>query len=219
MSASYNEVLKRLIEERKRLGLSQKEMAHMIYINQSNYSKVEKGLHRLSFDELKYLSRVKVDLYYIFTGYRSIEKYYEHFQQYPYVELCCYLGIIYSMVVLNDCRFNTEKWKNVAKRVKYMPLVLDCKNCINIFLFVRQMKGISQKSMAEILGVDIKKYRELEKDRCLPDSEIIWKVYNFFNISPAMVLKDKKSVISELSTLIEAVEVNGIEIMDIIKQI
>ena len=66
MSATYNELLKRLIEERKRLGLSQKEMAHNIYITQSNYSKVEKGLQRLSFEELKYLSKTNIDIVYIF---------------------------------------------------------------------------------------------------------------------------------------------------------
>ncbi len=60
MSATYNEVLIRLIEERKRLGLSQKEMARLVYITQSNYSKVEKGLHRLSYEEVKYLSKAKV---------------------------------------------------------------------------------------------------------------------------------------------------------------
>lgn len=32
MSATYNEVLKRLIEERKRLGLSQQEMARLVHI-------------------------------------------------------------------------------------------------------------------------------------------------------------------------------------------
>lgn len=37
MSATYNEVLKRLIEERKRLGLSQQEMARLVHITQSNY--------------------------------------------------------------------------------------------------------------------------------------------------------------------------------------
>lgn len=32
MSATYNEVLKRLIEERNRLGLSQQEMARLVHI-------------------------------------------------------------------------------------------------------------------------------------------------------------------------------------------
>lgn len=37
MSATYNEMLKRLIEERKRLGLSQQQMARLVHITQSNY--------------------------------------------------------------------------------------------------------------------------------------------------------------------------------------
>lgn len=102
MSATYSEVLNRLIEERKRLGLSQNEIAHHVYITQSNYSKVEKGLHRLSFEELKYLSKTDIDIIYIFTGYRCNGKYIEHFQQYSYMELCCYLTIIYSFAVLQD---------------------------------------------------------------------------------------------------------------------
>ena len=191
MSATYNEMLKRLIEERKRLGLSQQQMARLVHITQSNYSKVEKGLHRLSYEELKY----------------------------AYVELCCYLGIIYLLIVLNDCRSNTEQWKDIVKRVKYVPLVLDCKKSSNIFLVIRHTTCSRQKSMAEKLGVDIKKFRELEKDRCLPDSEIIWKLYNLFHISPAVVLKDKNSMINEISSLLEAAEENGAEIMDIIKQI
>lgn len=73
--------------------------------------------------------------------------------------------------------------------------------------------------MAEKLGVDIKKFRELEKDRCLPDSEIIWKLYNLFRISPAVVLKDKNTMLNEISSLLETTEENGVQIMDIIKQI
>ena len=143
----------------------------------------------------------------------------EYFQQYTYVELCCYLGIIYSLIVLNDWRSNAEPWKDIAKRVKYVPLVLDCKKSSNIFLVIRHMTSSRQKPMAEKLGVDIKKFRELEKDRCLPDSEIIWKLYNLFHISPAVVLKDKNSMINEISSLIETAEENGAEIIDIIKQI
>lgn len=219
MSATYNEVLKRLIEERKRLGLSQEEMARLVYITQSNYSKVEKGFHRLSYDELKYLSKAKVDIFYIFTGYRCAAKYVEYFQQYSYIELCCYLGIIYSLVVLNDYRSNTEQWKDIVKRVKYVPLVLDCKKSSNIFLAIRHMTGSRQKPMAEKLGVDIKKFRELEKDRCLPDSEIIWKLYNFYQVSPAVVLKDKNCLINEISSLLEELEERWMEVMDIIVQI
>lgn len=70
-------------------------MARLVHITQSNYSKVEKGLHRLSYEELKYLSKANIDIFYIFTGYRCAGKHVEYFQQCTYVELCCYLGIIY----------------------------------------------------------------------------------------------------------------------------
>ena len=219
MSATYNEVLERLIEERKRLGLSQQERASLVHITQSNYSKVEKGLHRLSYEELKYLSKANIDIFYIFTGYRCSGKYVEYFQQCTYVELCCYLGITYSLMVLNDCRSNTEQWKEVVKRVKYVPLISDYKRSSNIFLVMRHMTGSRQKPMAEKLGVDIKKFRELEKDRCLPDSEIIWKLYNLFRISPAVVLKDKNTMLNEISSLLETTEENSARIIDIIKQI
>lgn len=219
MSASYNEVLKRLIEERKNLGLSQMEMARLVYITQSNYSKVEKGLQRLSYEELRYFSKAKVDIFYIFTGYRCTGKYIENFQQYTYAELCCYLGIIYFLIVLNGDKFNSEDWRNIVKRGKYISLILDYKKNPNIFLAIRHITDCRQKQMVEKLGVDIKKFRELEKDRCLPDSEIIWKLYNLFQVSPAVILKDKNTMLNEISSLLEATEENGVQIMDIIRQI
>lgn len=131
----------------------------------------------------------------------------------------CYLGIIYSLAVLKKYRTNTEEWVGIVKRVEYVPLVLGCKKSSNIFLVIRRMTDNRQKVMAEKLGLDIKKYRELEKDRSLPDSEIIWKLYDLFNISPTVVLKDKNSIINEISSLLEAIEENGEEVTDIIKQI
>lgn len=219
MSAMYNGVLKRLIEERNRLGLSQQEMARLVHITQSNYSKVEKELHRLSYEELKYLSKANVDIFYIFTGYKCAGKYVNYFRKYTYIELCYHLGIIYALIVLNDCRSNTEQWKDIVKRVKYVPLVLEYKKSSNIFLTIRHIVDSSQKQMAEKLGVDIKKFRELEKDRCLPDSEIVWKLYNLFQVSPAVILKDKNTMLNEISSLLETTEENGVQIMDIIKQI
>lgn len=219
MGATYDEVLIRLIEERKRLELPQKEMARLVHITQSNYSKVEKGLHRLSYEEVRYLSDAKVDTLYIFTGFRCAGKYIEYFQQYTYAELCYCLGVIYSLAVLKDYRCSAGRWETIVKRVKYVPLILDCKKSSNIFLAIRHTTGNSQKVMAEKLGVDIKKFRELEKDRCLPDSEIIWKLYHMFQISPAVVLKDKKSIINEISSLMEETEEIEIELLSIMKQI
>ena len=51
--------------------------------------------------------------------------------------------------------------------------------------------------MADKIGVDVKKLRELEKDRCLPDSEILWKTYHEFGISPMYILKDTEGTIRD----------------------
>lgn len=67
MCISYNDVLKRLFEERNRMAWTQKEMSQHIHMNQSNYSKVELGLRRLSYYEIKQLYEAGVDVYYIYT--------------------------------------------------------------------------------------------------------------------------------------------------------
>lgn len=218
MSITYNEVLNRLIEERKHLGLSQMEMAQFVYITQSNYSKVEKGLHRLSFKELKGLSQTDIDLMYIFTGNRCNGKYIDYFQKYTCKELYCYLSIVYSYAVLQNSNANVTHFTEIVNRLKYMPIILGYGKGANIFLIVRQINGLQQDKMAKKLGVDIKKYRKLEKNRCLPDSEIIFKLYEMYKISPAIVLNDKNILINELSSIIEEMETYGMHVMDFLIQ-
>ena len=48
MNETYDDFLYRLREQRKQLGLSQDQMAQRVHKTQSNYSKVELGLQRLS---------------------------------------------------------------------------------------------------------------------------------------------------------------------------
>lgn len=46
----------------------------------------------------------------------------------------------------------------------------------------------------------------LYEDRCLPDSEILWKTYHEFGISPMYILKDKEGIIHEVDALLEISE-------------
>ncbi len=216
MSASYEEVLKRLIEERGRLGLSQNDMAQIVHITQSNYSKVENSRYRLSYAELKYLSESEIDIYYVFTGYKSAGKYIERFQQYTFAELCCFLGIIYSVVNLYASKHKSKQGDELTDRVKYVPLILEQRKSFNLFVAIRNSLGIRQIPMADKLGMDVKKLCDLEKGRCLPDMEIVWRLYDMFGISPAFVLKNKYCMLHEISALIESAEQNGVQLVDII---
>ena len=165
MNETYDDFLYRLREQRKQLGLSQEQMAQRVHKTQSNYSKVELGLQRLSYEELKYLSESGIDIYYIFTGFRGSGKY-----------------------------------------TDFLEEIIPKKKSINAFLTLRRLSGYQQKVMADKIGVDVKKLRELEKDRCLPDSEILWKTYHEFGISPMYILKDKEGTIREVDALLEISE-------------
>ena len=60
--------------------------------------------------------------------------------------------------------------------------------------------------MAHKLGVDVKKLRDLENGRNLPDSELLCRLYEVFGIPPALILKDKSGVLSEVSILLEMMD-------------
>lgn len=63
--------------------------------------------------------------------------------------------------------------------------------------------GYNQHSMAEKLGVDVKKLRDLENGRNLPDSELLSRLYTCFGICPSVVLKDKNCLASEIGCLLD----------------
>ena len=73
----------------------------------------------------------------------------------------------------------------------------------NIFFAIRQQLAYTQHKMAELLGVDIKKLRDLENGRVLPDSEMLWKIYDLFHVPPSVILRDEKGLAKELCLLLE----------------
>lgn len=206
MCITYDDVLKRLREERNRLDWSQKEMSQHIRMNQSNYSKVELGLRRLSYYELECLNETEVDVYYIYTEQRGSGEYAEFFCQCSYSELLCFVNVMYSIALLRYRKEATEKWRKILEKLRYITLVGENTHSDNIFLALRYSMGWQQKKMAEKLGVDVKKLRDLEKGRKQPDSELLGRMYGMFRISPAVILEDKKGLESEITVLLEQLD-------------
>lgn len=220
MSIAYDDVLKRLREERQRLSLSQKEMSQCVRMNQSNYSKVELGQRRLNFRELEHLCVSDVDTHYIYTAQRSNGEYIDFLNQCSYFELICFLGMIYSFVAFRYRNESTEQWKTILEKVNYVPLMEENQGTNNIFLILRRSVNCQQKKMADILGVDVKKLRDLENGRNLPDSELLSRLYELFHIPPAVILKDKKGMANEISILLDMMDRENRKIIfDIIKMI
>ena len=65
MGIKYEEVLQRIKEERNRFGWSQETISQKLKMTQSHYSKTESGKKRFSYQELRLLNDIGIDLDYI----------------------------------------------------------------------------------------------------------------------------------------------------------
>ena len=55
---------------------------------------------------------------------------------------------------------------------------------------IRKIAGEAQIAMAERLGVNIKKYRALEKEQVFPDAELLLGIYEITGCRPSLFLMD-----------------------------
>ncbi len=207
MGADYNDVVKRIKEERVGLGLSQKEMARIVRITQGSINRVEQGNRRFSYSELKYLCDSPFDVQYMITGCKCGETYKKYFARYEYEQLVNIMNIISSVKVGICSGKVSECWKNIYGIAEILWSKEKKKRLeVNIFFLIRRLKDYRQQQMAKLLGVDVKKMRDLENNRSLPDSELVWKMYQIFSLSPAMMLKDKNCLINEVCYELEGMD-------------
>ena len=52
---------------------------------------------------------------------------------------------------------------------------------------IRKISGMAQIPMAEKLGVNIKKYRMLEKNKVNPDAELLFRIYEVTGCKPSLL--------------------------------
>lgn len=202
---TYEDFVRRMGEERQRLGWTQKEFAKKLQVTQSHYSKLELTKGRLSFYEMKRLCNSEADSFFIFTGYRSSEikglpK--EYFAGYGYEELVDCLELV--CVLLRQEREQELLVREGKRLMAYsaFALLLGEKDK-NAFRRYRNFKANKQAEVAKELGVDIKKLRDLEKEKQLPDSELVWRMSTRLQIPYALILKDRKGIIGEIYRLLQ----------------
>lgn len=199
---TYNNFTLRLKEERLRVGLSQSEIAQKLKMSQSHYSRVELVKRRLSFYETKWLCKTDVDVFFVFTGQRVERISGDFFEKCEYNELLCYLDLICMLIM----QFASESISNLSsgdkRLVQYVrhALLIEQEEK-NIFKRYRDYSVYNQAELAKKLGVDIKKFRDLERGKLLPDSELIWRISTRFNIPFSLILKDSSGLISEICYL------------------
>lgn len=221
MSDTYAKTMKRLISERKKLALSVQQLSNLVNVDQSNWCKIEQEKGRISYKCMKRLCSIDIDMYYVLTGNRNICRSYPELGKCEMSDLVCLLRIIYSVSELRCRDMQCNPWKDIYDNTKYIMLVDTETEVKSLFVNLRKIRRYSQKKLAEILGMDIKKLRNIEKGVRFPDNELIYRLYDIFKISPGIILEDKKCMLNEVCFLLEKMkEVDSeivIHILDLIK--
>lgn len=204
MNETYQSVLKRLKEERTEKKWSQEQISKQLRMSQSHYSKVELGKRRFTYYEVQYLYGLQLDAHYIFTGQRGGTEQETFFSNCDYRELNFYMHILaYVAEYLYTVR-RLENWEPVYKEMKYIGYITAPDRINDNALFaLRRAVEYSQQKMAEKLGVDIKKIRSMENGDSLPDSEILWNLYQFFRIPPAVFIKSERGVACAIGCILD----------------
>lgn len=205
MSKDYADVLERLKEERERHKISQEEMGQLMRMTQSHYSKAELGKKRFSYYEMMYLCDSALDLYYIYSGQKGDEKYKNLFRDFACSELLGYMSVLIDTAKV----MSTNKYEGVWKKL-YLSTrnVHHAINSVegNPYYALRVSMNYSQIRMSSVFGIDVKKYRSLEYEKTMPDSEMLCKIYNEFNIHPSILLKDVNGIIYEVGEWLEQLD-------------
>lgn len=215
MNSNYKDFALRLREERVRCGLTQQQLCRRLQTPQSAFSRAETGCIRFSYIKLKYISATDIDIYYVFTGNRAPDILdFPELSKTASEELSYLLNVV--SIHVNAARTYSRlfpqnplkpSFEQAGKHLEYLQYLSEnTKAHPNIFYCLRHYYGYTQGKMAGLLGMDIKKLRSLEVGRLFPDSEIIWKMYHQFHISPAFILKDPKGMRQELNYILGLLE-------------
>lgn len=191
MSNHYEEFLKRLVQYRRQLNMTQENISQALGITQSQLSKQELGKTNMTYKSLVKLMDMGWDVDYLFTGeYTEREaskltvileeaKQSSRKSMLEFIAWVLGKGIEQSGRELNaeeKCEISLLKMKGSNDADK--PIMYE----------IRKILGEAQVPMAEKIGVNIKKYRALERAKIYPDAELLLGIYEATGCKPSLFL-------------------------------
>lgn len=191
MNGYYEEFLKRLVAYRNRLNMTQEMTSKALGITQSQLSKQELGKIIVPYKSLACLMKMGWDVDYLLTG-KSFRR--------ETSELSIMLHDVDGINYISMLEFTA--WmlaRGIEKSASGLSLEEKCEICIlkmkcdedadeSIMYEIRKIAGEAQIAMAEKLGVNIKKYRALEKEQVYPDAELLLGIYRITGCRPSLFL-------------------------------
>lgn len=189
MSNSYDGFLRRINQYRIQLNLTQAETSNLIGKTQSQFSKMELGKTIISYDVLEKLLKAGWDIDYIIIGKEKIawESSLTDYLDSNVGEAWKDLKEVLIWILGQElCKNGGFEEKDTSCEYELLKLILNRSKRNSILAEIRSMEGITQMVMAEKLGVNIKKYRDLEKGNTEPDAELLSLIYEISFCRPSL---------------------------------
>ena len=194
----YSSIVRHLQEYRKKRNILQTEMAEHLNITQSEYSKLELGKTKMSYDVLSKLYKHGCDIDMLITGENaeeilpSLEKVYIESDNVRFVSW------------LKLCEWALEQWlaadeKEAGIGNRLLKIFVSADSDMTPLEKVRKAYGVSQQQMADIVGVNIKKYRQLEKGKVQLDAELMSNIYEATKCRPSFFMDENSYYLSVIS--------------------
>lgn len=187
----YEDFCNRMRVYRKRLGYNQADIGKELGISQNDYSKRENGLIMISYDNLKKLQEIGMDIDELVSGKRDdidtkdLDELISDCESEELKDM--------TMRMVAECikyyRVNDTKNKdNDTQNDRMFDFMLKQWDDFSMLEYVRHETHYSQEVMSEKLGLTRKKYRKYEKEIMYPAADTLVQMYNLYKCRPSMYL-------------------------------
>lgn len=196
MSNRYDDFLRRFVSYRTKMNMSQEEMGRLLGKTQSQLSKIELRKTVVSFDILESLQGIGWDVDDMVIGKEQIvlESRLTDYLAEKAGEDWKFLRELVVWILGLEFRKNGG-FTDADSECEYRLLrtLLYSAAPQNVMLAVRRVIGIRQDMMAERLGVDVKKCRDLERGRIYPDAELLILIYDMCACRPTVFFQHENT--------------------------
>ncbi|MBQ8596198.1 MAG: transcriptional regulator [Lachnospiraceae bacterium] len=206
MCDKYDVFLHRMAEYRTKMDITQVEVSDELGITQSQLSKMELGKTIYSFKVLQCLYAQKWDIDYFITGkkYNYVVSEVSHMidEAAEKTELLQLVAWAFEHVLQKSNAWNEADIQFEVRLLKQRAHVAEAHS---LLYDIKVVSGVSQPVLADKIGVNIKKYRLLERNKINPDAELLLRIYEETGCRPGLWLDPDnvdKMIISDLWQLI-----------------
>lgn len=205
MATGYSSVIDRLKWYRKELNKTQSCMSEMFEVGQAHYSKLEDGKKIISYQSLEMFDKNGGDVQFLITGERykkgRVDQYLEQCKttegRRELLKLLLWVSRQGEAICNCDCE-RTELTKKTDSSIAVADYV---GRDNSIWKGIRLLEGLTQIQMAEMLDINIKRYRRIEKMQSKPDAELLYTVYEKLGYSPLTIMKREYYYLNELNNI------------------